>query len=75
MALGEFHELGGWKGEGCEGSIRPTFSRGMYEVCGALECFLEPGSDGGVGGGMLLLIANVFLIPCKFQLARRVGDK
>ena len=38
MALGEFYELGGWVGEGCEGSIRLTFSRGMYEVCGALEC-------------------------------------
>ena len=75
MALGEFYELGGWVGEGCEGSVRPTFSRGMYEVCGALEYFSEPGSDGGVVGGMLLLIANVFLVPCRFQLACRVDDQ
>ena len=31
----------------------------------------EPGSDGGVVGGMLLLIANVFLVPCRFQSACR----
>ena len=75
MALGDFYELVGCKGEGCEGSIRPTFPTSMYEVCGALECFSEPGSDCGAVGGMLLLIANVRLVPRRFQLACRVDDQ
>ena len=43
--LGEFSVLAGWVGERCEGGIRPTVSRGLYEVSGALEwkfcCFLS----------------------------------
>ena len=41
----------------------------------ALGCFAEVGRDGVVVGEMLLLIANVLLVPCRFQLACSVDDE